>query len=178
MSICCDKNCDTSSTVLIIIILLSLITSYLCPVKFVKVMCLILTIILLITLVITQSGGYEQFLQNSDDSKKIEYLKGLLKNVVPKCYLDDIPVYSSSSESYTFKKKKIFLCIKDFDVNSIIYVLLHEYAHCMTPPEPDAHSAVWRKNFDDLLKKAEEQGVYNPNIPFDENYMKMCGSGK
>lgn len=173
MSLCCDKDCERGSTILVVLIFASLFTGYFCPNKIVKGVCMLLTIILLIILLIVQNGGYEQFVQTDEDTDKIKYMKTLLKGIVPDCYLD-LPVVSSS-ESYTFKKKKIFLCIKHFDYNTLLYVYLHELAHAMTPPESDPHSSTWRKNFDELLAIASKAGIYDSKVGIDNKYMEYCG---
>jgi len=174
MSLCCDKNSDITSTLLILFIFIVLISGYFTSNIFIKYFCMMLTIIFLIVLIIIQNGGYQEYMQTPDDLQRIADLKHLLKNIVPEQYLN-LPVISST-ESYTFKKKKIFLCIKDFDYNTLIYVYLHELAHAITPPESDSHSLIWKKNFNDLLDKAISAGLYDPDKGIDKNYMSACSS--
>lgn len=174
MSLCCDKNSDNISILLILFIFVALMLGYFSMNNIVKYFCMILTIIFLIILIIIQNGGYQEYMQTSDDLQRINTLKTILKDIVPENYLN-LPVISSN-ESYTFKKKKIFLCIKDFDYNTLVYVYLHELAHAITPPESDSHSVTWKKNFDELLDRAINAGLYDPDKGIDKNYMSVCGN--
>lgn len=176
MSLCCDKDTNKTSIIVILLIMIALITGYFTINMYVKYFCMVVVVIFLITLIITQNGGYEEYMQNPDDLQKIDNLKMMLKDIVPEKYLN-IPVVSSN-ESYTFKKKKIFLCLKDFDYNTIVYVYLHELAHAKTEPESDPHSSKWKKNFDEMLNKAIDAGIYDPIKGIDKNYMKACGEKK
>jgi hypothetical protein len=79
-----------------------------------------------------------------------------------------------SDKSYTINKKKIYLCLKDengkyYPTNQLVYVFLHEFAHYLNK-EDIGHTQTFHDIFEDLLKKAEEKGIYNPNIPMIENY--------
>jgi hypothetical protein len=79
-----------------------------------------------------------------------------------------------SDKSYTINKKKIYLCLKDengkyYPTNQLVYVFLHEFAHYLNK-EDIGHTQTFHDIFQDLLKKAEENGIYNPNIPMIENY--------
>jgi len=78
-------------------------------------------------------------------------------------------------QSYTLQKKKVFLCLKDkntgqmYDKNMLTYVLLHEMAHVLNEKDI-GHTPAFHKIFDELLEKAEKQGVYDPNLPLVEDY--------
>lgn len=185
MSVCCDKDCNRHIVIVVILLFISLSIGYFCKNNIVKFICIIIFVCLLIALILIQNGGYKQYMQTQDDIDTISKLKYMLKlhNIVPECYLDDIPIIASD-ESYTFKKKKIFLCLgkgsKQFDNNTLLYVMLHEFAHVMTKPEPDPHSDTWKENFDNLLQKAINANLYDPIKGIDPEYLnkEYCGSNE
>lgn len=86
--------------------------------------------------------------------------------------------------SYTENKRVISLCTvnpntgEHYDMNTIMYVALHELAHVVTPKYDkngnlhDEHSAAFKKNFALLLKRATKLRIYNPSIPIPSTY---CG---
>lgn len=91
-----------------------------------------------------------------------------------------IPIREGDS-SYTEGKKFITLCLKNpetggyYDMNTIMYVALHELAHLVSSSygtPGDEHNAEFRKNFNMLLDRAEKLGFYNPSIPIPKTY---CG---
>lgn len=95
-----------------------------------------------------------------------------------------IPLRKGSS-SYTEDKKCITLCIYDavnkkhYDINTIMYVALHELAHVESKNsglwgniKGDSHGEEFMKNFDNLLKIAAVKGVYDPSKPMPDIY---CG---
>lgn len=106
----------------------------------------------------------------SETDPLIDYLKIILKDVHP--IIQTIPIYKSK-KSYTLNKKKIYLCITDsngeyYSLNMIVYVLLHEVAHilCISHGHTDEFYTI----FNELIKKAEELGVYNKNVKYIDNY--------
>jgi len=86
-----------------------------------------------------------------------------------------IPLQEGDS-SYTENKEVITLCIKDpetkkyYDMNTLMYVALHELAHMVS--KNHGHGDEWRQNFDKLLKEGANAGVYDPRIPIPDKY---CG---
>ena len=52
----------------------------------------------------------------------------------------------------------------------LTYVLIHELAHCIS--SSIGHTEEFHDNFDMLLKKAENMGLYDSSIPPIDNY---CG---
>lgn len=87
----------------------------------------------------------------------------------------EIPIYEGDS-SYTENKNTITLCLKDpdtkkyYDMNTLMYVSLHELAHVIT--KTIGHDEHFKENFSKLLLKAERLGMYNPKIPLPSKY---CG---
>lgn len=86
-----------------------------------------------------------------------------------------IPIREGSS-AYTENKSVITICLKDpetgheYDMNTLMYVALHELAHATTKEE--GHGDMFRARFQELLKKGYQLGFYNPNIPMPPAY---CG---
>lgn len=108
--------------------------------------------------------------------KKVDELHAKLISVFPAAKYVKL---SGSNESFTLDKKHIHLCIKDksgkyYDDNSLMYVLLHEYAHvlCDEFDTTEDHGEKFKGIFADLLIKAHKAGIYDANIPMTKNY---CG---
>jgi hypothetical protein len=92
-----------------------------------------------------------------------------------------IPIYEGSS-SYTENKSTITICLRDpdtdkfYDMNTIMYVALHELAHVVTNNGPeDEHGDKFKQNFSQLLSHANSVGVYDSSQPIPETY---CGVTK
>lgn len=66
------------------------------------------------------------------------------------------------------KGYEIYICLDGDDVNSALYVLIHELAH-MTVPEYD-HSIKFWENFEKLKKLCIDAGIYKKN-----GERKYCG---
>lgn len=103
---------------------------------------------------------------------KLYQLRNHLKDLHP--VIHDVSL-SGGDKSYTINKKKVHLCLYDeenkyYDDNMLIYVLIHELAHCIT--NSIGHTEEFHKNFDMLLKRAEDMGLYDSSIPPIDNY---CG---
>ena len=91
--------------------------------------------------------------------------------------LGKIPI-KEGNESYTMNKSAITLCLKDpknggkyYSWNTLAYVALHEGAHVLTrTKEQDAHGPIFKKNFKELLRRAEVLGLYDSSIPIPDTY--------
>jgi hypothetical protein len=68
---------------------------------------------------------------------------------------DNGPIGSNVNKGY-----EIYICLDGNDVNSAMYVLLHELAH-MSVPEYDHTNKFW-EHFEKLKKIAINTGVYVP----------------
>lgn len=104
------------------------------------------------------------------EDPKVEELYLRLKVVFPE--LDDLDI-SASNRSFTINKEHIYLCTKDergqyYSDNMLVYVLLHELAH--TQCKDIDHTDNYKRIFRELLKRAEEHGLYNPHIEPVDNY--------
>lgn len=81
--------------------------------------------------------------------------------------------FYSGKKSYTINKKKVYLCMKDEDDqyysrNILAYVLIHEISHAIC--KEVGHTDKFYDIFNQMLKKAEMLGLYDPNIPMINNY--------
>lgn len=90
--------------------------------------------------------------------------------------LAKIPIYVGDS-AYTENKSTIYVCLKHprtgqvYDMNTLLYVTLHEIAHVITS-EYDEHGPEWQSNFSKLLNRAHRRGIYDPSQPVPKDY---CG---
>lgn len=85
----------------------------------------------------------------------------------------EIPLRTGDS-AYTENKEVITLCLvdpetkKEYDINTITYVALHELAHVISTSV--GHGDEFKKNFAALLKKGTELGIYDPRKPIPGSY--------
>ena len=90
----------------------------------------------------------------------------------------DIPL-KQGWESYTDNKTAITLCLTDpdtkkyYDINSVMYVALHELSHIITPTY-DNHGEEFKRNFTALLQRADKAGIYDSSKSIPVTY---CGVG-
>jgi hypothetical protein len=86
--------------------------------------------------------------------------------------------FYASDDSFTEDKKRIYLCLKDKDgnyykYNDLIYVSLHELAHAFSNTvDYDHTSPEFINNFNYLINRAVEVGIYDPSQTFTDNYCK------
>jgi hypothetical protein len=131
--------------------------------------CIVLILIFLFCFV------KSRFLKKTYDDPLIERIKFDLLLVHPKAKELN---YFASNESLTENKKDMYLCLKDengqyYPYNMLMYVALHELAHAVSKSVDDAHTGEeFNRNFDILLERATQLGLYNPNEPLLNNY---CG---
>ena len=87
-----------------------------------------------------------------------------------------IPLQSGDS-AYTENKEVITLCLVDpatgkfYDMNTLMYVALHELAHVVSKNE--GHGEEFKQNFARLLREAAAKGIYDPNKPIPSSYCKV-----
>jgi hypothetical protein len=132
------------------------------------VLCLIL-ISLLSWVIYRQIHEY-----HLQDDPMLKTLKQILEPIFEEYpQLRKIKLYKGE-KSYTINKEKTFMCLYDekgeyYDLNTILHVLLHEYAHSLNTKDI-GHTEEFYRIFDELLQKATDLKVYNPEIPVDKNY--------
>ena len=71
------------------------------------------------------------------------------------------------AKSYSINKRQIYLCLKDehgkyYGMNMLMYVALHELAHCMC--DEIGHTDKFHEIFDHLLEMAHDRDVYDKTI--------------
>lgn len=87
--------------------------------------------------------------------------------------------FYASNESFTEDKKKIYICLRDrfnnyYDYNTLVYVTCHELAHAFSSTFDKSHSSEeFRKNFEELLTKAEKLKLFDPTKPIEPHYCKF-----
>ena len=87
---------------------------------------------------------------------------------------------NSKNTSYSINKgEKIVFCLRSkdkdeklVDMNTMMFVALHEMAHIMT--ESVGHTDEFWSNFKFLLKKASKLGIYKPT-DYNSNPQEYCG---
>lgn len=94
-----------------------------------------------------------------------------------------IPLFHGDS-SFTENKSSITLCLHDpdtgrpYELNTVMYVALHELAHVITDSyehEHENHGPRFKHNFKNLLDRATALGLYNPAFPIPKNYCGVKG---
>lgn len=105
---------------------------------------------------------------------KDQYNQPLLNELKTKGLLNRVSLYKGQ-KSYTINKTKIYLCLKDendnyYDNNMLIYVLLHENAHCLS--SSIGHNEEFNEIFEALLNEATDMGIFDPNKHIDPDYCK------
>lgn len=117
------------------------------------------------------------FKNNLDPACVIEKLKEKISIVEP--FVNKVEIVESKTNSFSFRKKKIFLCLRDekceyYSYNTLVYVLLHEVVHCKYENIHD-HADEFYVKFKELLDKAIRHKIYNPNIKISKYYCnKYC----
>ena len=143
--------------------------------------CIIVLIIVIIILIAIQLEEYSlqddpklnEIKQAIDPlfSKNIKYT-GILEVINNRDIFEELSFYKGN-KSYTINKEKVFLCLKDkndnyYDMNTLIFVTLHEISHALC--DEIGHTTKFNKIFDELIKKASEMKIYDPNTPIVQDY--------
>lgn len=110
---------------------------------------------------------HEKYLE--DDPMLVEIRK-TLEPVFPD--INNV-ILLKGKKSYTINKKRIHLCLKDkegqyYDKNMLIYVTLHELAHVRC--NEVGHTPKFHEIFQEILRTAEANGIYNSRIPVIKDY--------
>ena len=112
----------------------------------------------------------ELFFENKKDWEKP------LTKLNEKNIMKNIKLYRGE-KSYTINKEKVYICLKDengnyYDDNTLIYVIAHELSHAIC--DEIGHTEKFHHIFEALLKKMEEEELYNSKIPIKHDY---CDNG-
>lgn len=135
-------------------------------------------LIVLTICIIVAVAGYFYFFKRPPITPTILRLKYKIAPIDPSFI--NLDIRESTDGSYTRFKSIIYICCKDpetgqyYSDNTLIYVLLHEIAHTMTKQFDGGkkHSREFYGNFDQLIEKAKNLGIYDPSIPIPPTY---CG---
>lgn len=137
---------------------------------------LLVVLFALITWYITSQGGIS-YGSSSDSSLSahpmLDQVRMNFAKIDPK--FGNIPLREGKS-AYTENKRIITLCLVDpdskvhYDVNTIMYVALHELAHVIS--KKHGHGDEFKRNFNMLLRKGAQLGIYDPRKPIPTSY---CG---
>ena len=90
---------------------------------------------------------------------------------------EKIPLREGDS-AYTENKSVVTLCLKNsesggyYDMNTIMYVAIHELAHIVS--KTHGHNTEFKDNFAKLLRQAARLEIYDPRKPIPTTY---CGVG-
>lgn len=118
--------------------------------------------------------AYEYYCSYNDPT--IKKIRNSLLQLHP--ITQNIHIYKST-KSYCLNKREIYLCTEDkngneYSFNTLIYVAIHELAHCIDHEVSDEHEHTFTFNliFNDLLHKAAKLNIYNPKLPIPIDYGK------
>jgi len=106
-----------------------------------------------------------------------EYIKNLV-NKTKEINIMETPA-DEKNTSYTINKgEKIVICLRSkllneiHDLNTIMYVVIHELAHVACPEY--GHTPLFKKIFIFLLKESHKIGIYTP-IDYRKKPQDYCG---
>lgn len=107
-----------------------------------------------------------------------ERVKRLVKNFNPTRIVETLPTSEHTAYSED-KGKKLAFCLekhkgksKLIDINTLMFVALHELGHLITVSV--GHESDFWKNFRFLLKHAAKLGIYEP-VDYGKNPEPYCG---
>lgn len=139
-----------------------------------------IVVLLFLALIVTAAIAFSSRSKSSSNDPMLIQVRSNFAKLDPR--YAEIPLRSGDS-AYTENKEIITLCLINpdtgqyYDINTIMYVSLHELAHVITPEGQEEHGEVFKKNFANLLRKAAEIGIYNPRQPIPATYCKV-GTGR
>ena len=132
-----------------------------------------LILLTVVGLVILAAYVFTKESYTSDDHPMLNEIRNNFAKINPK--YANIPLKKGNS-AYTENKAVITMCLKNpktdeyYDMNTIMYVALHELAHIIS--KSHGHTEEFKNNFTNLLRKGTKLGIYNPRKPIPETY---CG---
>lgn len=121
--------------------------------------------------IISEIGeNYEDKPQHELVLQIVEKLKNVhpeIQRIVPQLR------FFEGRKSYTINKKYVFICLKDkngelYHYNQLVLVILHEIAHALC--DEIGHTPKFQNILDELLKSAENLGLYRSDIPHIPDY--------
>jgi hypothetical protein len=137
------------------------------------IIIIVILFVVIVAVAISSASSREYI---SDKHPVIDEIKRRFGMINPK--YAKIPIHIGH-KSFTEDKTVITLCIEDpetkkqYSINVLMYVALHELAHCLTKADgKESHGDEFKANFATLLKEAAEKGVYDPSQSIPTTY---CG---
>ena len=118
-----------------------------------------------------------KYLKEKNNEEYKEYIKNLENNINSVDILENIDEYNYTSYSVN-KGEELVLCVKNqktkkiYDINLIMYVVLHEISHIMCPEY--GHGKLFKKIFNYITNEAINCGIYK-DIDFENNPKEYCG---
>jgi len=113
------------------------------------------------------------------DSKMDEYIRRLKEILIDVGELGNDLDVRAGSESATFEKKTIYICLKNpktgdfYGMDVLTYVAVHELAHVLsTSFSSVVHNDEFKQNFNRLLKRAVDKGYLTARVQIPADY---CG---
>lgn len=105
----------------------------------------------------------------------LEHVKALVRPLAPKTV--DKLKFRESTSTYTLNKQTLYFCIRNdkgeyYDLNTLVYVAIHELSHAVIPYDTKDHGPDWAKKFAQLLDEGNKLGIYDPNKSIAPMY---CG---
>jgi len=131
--------------------------------------------------VVTKSKQVPHIVASSPDAHTVlMHISRNLARIDPR--YGEVPL-REGQRSETINKSVIHLCLKDprtnkyYDMNTLMYVTLHELSHVLsngyvTDSKGHADDPEFNRIFTALKQKATSLGIYNPKIPLPPVY---CG---
>jgi hypothetical protein len=135
------------------------------------IMILVLALMILIVYCFSTS-----FRDQTADNPTLQKVRANFTLLNPK--FAKIPLRVGDS-AYTENKEVITLCLVDpetkyrYDINTIMYVAIHEVSHTITEEGKEEHGPEFKQNFARLLKDATLKGIYNPRLPIPPSYCNV-----
>jgi hypothetical protein len=128
-----------------------------------------LLVIIIIIILLLLYNCYNDYKLSNDPM--VHDIKKVLLMIDPRA--SQLSFYKND-KSFSINKRKIYLCVEDengnyYSKNTLIYVGLHELAHCLNTFDV-GHTPMFHKIFEELLHKARVMGYYNQNLKIPENY--------
>jgi len=122
------------------------------------------------------SSSYKFFLINN----KLSFFHTISHSILNHCNIKfpSFTLVNTFNITFTNKSKSIiYLVLWDpksnslFDDNTILYSLLHELSHILSPSP--YHDTLFNLIESHLLQSAQDLGFYDPSIPFNKNYLTL-----
>ena len=115
----------------------------------------------------------------SESQLAIERLKQNIGKIDPS--YSRVRIVEGFKGANTKNKKVISICLRNpetgdfYSENTLMYVLLHELAHVISPTY--GHDENFKERMNRLLSQAEKLGLYHPDIPIPRIYCGVKSNG-